>query len=311
MRFETPFFALLLLPVAFVWLAARARGVAFSSTVGAGIRPSVRRRIHRIALAFRPFAVVLLVLALMGPRIGREVAVESARGVDLELLLDCSSSMQLRDLGADQSRLDVVRPVVRRFIEGRPLDRIGLLSFALYPRVVSPMTRDHESLIASLDRLRPVRPNSEEDSTAIGVALAAAGEKLAASNAASKVIVMLTDGEERVNDVTPAAGAEYLAAKGIRLYTIAAAGGRGGRATGAWTSALDALAVTTGGRGFVADDATALDAVYGAIDALEKSDAVEERATIHADAHSLFLFAAITLLVADLLVRGLYLRGIE
>ncbi len=304
MKFSTPYFALVLVPLAWLWVKSRARAVPFSFAVGGAIRASLRRRLLPFSRALMPLSLVFLVVASMGPRFGRATRVDVERGIDIELVLDCSSSMLLRDFGAELSRIDVVRPVVRKFVESRPLDRIGLLSFALYPRVACPVTRDHGALLERLDELHAVRPNSEEDSTAIGVALAAAAQQLASSDASSKVIVLLTDGEERVNDVTPASGAEYLATKGIRLYTIAAGRGASGSAEG-----LDAIAMKTGGKGYVAYDQSSLSQVYRSIDALEKTDAREQRVTSYADAQGAFLLVAVLLVLCDALLRASFPGG--
>ena len=111
------------------------------------------------------------------------------------LVLDVSGSMLTKDftIGGDRAtRIDAIREVTRKFIEGRPNDRIGIIAFAGRPYVVSPMTLDHDWLLQNLER---VRIGLVEDGTAIGSAMAAAANRLNDKHSKSRVIVLLTDGE--------------------------------------------------------------------------------------------------------------------
>jgi Ca-activated chloride channel family protein len=111
----------------------------------------------------------------------------------------------------------VVKQVTERFIEGRPNDRIGVIAFAGRPFLVSPLTLDHTWLLANLSRLQI---GLTEDGTAIGSALVSAANRLRDRKAKSRVIVLLTDGDNNAGSVPPNTAAEAAAAVGIKIYTI-------------------------------------------------------------------------------------------
>ena len=136
------------------------------------------------------------------------------------LVLDVSNSMLAKDftIGGDEAtRLDAVREVTRKFIEARPNDRIGMIAFGTRPYIVSPMTLDHEWLLQNLDR---VRIGLVEGSTAIGSAMAAAGNRLNDKQSKSRVVVLLTDGDNNAGKIPPNTAAEALKALRIHLYAI-------------------------------------------------------------------------------------------
>src|SRR6185295_2846875 len=130
------------------------------------------------------------------------------RGIDILLCLDVSSSMTtpMARIGsmtgpsrpASDSRLEVARDAAARFIRGRPDDRIGLLSFARYCDLIGPPTLDHAALLERLADVRAVEADGPEDATAIGAAVARAAQALRSSPSQSKLVIVLTDGEENV-----------------------------------------------------------------------------------------------------------------
>lgn len=304
MKFDQPAWLLTLVPLLFAFVRTRSAAVPFARALALGLPGSSRRRLFSWSTWLRPAAVLALALALCGPRIGRATYSEVTKGIDIQLLLDVSGSMQLRDLGSNRTRLDVVRGVLEDFVKGREGDRIGLLTFALYPRVACPLTRDHEAVLESLRDVRPVLGNSQEDRTAIGVAIAAAAQRLTRSDATSKVVVMLTDGEQIVHDVGLDDAADYAAFHGVRLYTIAA-----GRALGPWTKKLESIARATGGQAYFARDGNALARIYQEIGTLEASTAEERIHTSFADAHLGFVLAAMLLLLGDAVLRRFATRA--
>ena len=128
------------------------------------------------------------------------------------LVLDVSNSMLTKDftIGGDRAtRMDAVREVTRKFIEARPNDRIGMIAFGDRPYIVSPMTLDHEWLLQNLDR---VRIGLVEGGTAIGSAMAAAANRLNDKQSKSRVIVLLTDGENNAGKIPPNTAAEAFKA---------------------------------------------------------------------------------------------------
>jgi len=121
--------------------------------------------------------------------------------------------------GEQATRIDAIREVTRKFIEARPNDRIGIIAFAGRPYVVSPMTLDHDWLLKNLER---VKIGLVEDGTAIGSGMSAAANRLNDKRSKSRVIVLLTDGENNTGKIPPNTAAEAIKALKIHFYAIGA-----------------------------------------------------------------------------------------
>ena len=126
-----------------------------------------------------------------------------SKGIDIVLCLDVSSSMKANDLAADRTRLDVAKGAAAGFVAGRREDRIGLVSFARFPDLRCPPTRDHDALGEFLRDLAMVEGDGPEDATGIGAAVARAAQVLQSGAAQAKVIILLTDGEENIATAEP------------------------------------------------------------------------------------------------------------
>lgn len=166
--------------------------------------------------------LALLITALARPQLGKTLTHVQASGIDIMIVLDVSGSMLTEDFtigGQRASRLDTVKEVTQKFIEARPNDRIGIIAFGGRPYLVSPLTLDHDWLFKNLDR---VRVGLVEDGTAIGSALASGANRLRDREAKSRVLILLTDGENNAGKVTPETAAEAAKALGIKLYAIGA-----------------------------------------------------------------------------------------
>ena len=196
MTFATPWvlWFLLLIP-ALSFLRGKIGGtpaVIFSSTKvleAVGQRRQSRAGDFLAALTY--FGLALLIVALARPQLGKTITRVEASGVDIMLALDVSRSMLAEDftIGAKRAnRVEAVKQVTERFIEGRPSDRIGILAFAGRPYLVSPLTLDHDWLVQNLDRLRV---GMVEDGTAIGSAIAAAANRLKDKEAKSKLLSLI------------------------------------------------------------------------------------------------------------------------
>lgn len=306
MRFEAPWFALLVPLLVAIWALARRRSVriAFPAyAVAREVAPSWRRRLAALPAALLLLALVLLALALTGPQHGSQARRPEGDGIDIELVLDISSSMKQTDLSATHSRLAVATQVLDTFIAERPADRIGLLTFAMYPRAASPLTHDHDSLRRVLAEVRPVVPGAHDDGTSIGLAIAAAVMHLQDSPAPSRVVVLLTDGRETRDPVGQMEAADLARACGVKLYTIAA-----GHRVGRWGEDLKVVAERTGGRGFVARDALVLASIYRDIDALERHSRIAPSITTWADLYPGLIALALALLLLALPIELFYLR---
>ena len=240
------------------------------------------------------FAFTLLLLALgcfLGalarPQRSETLSRVEASGVDILLALDVSRSMLAEDftIGRDRAnRLEAVKQVTEKFITGRPNDRIGIVAFAGRPYLVSPLTLNHEWLLKNLERLRI---GMVEDGTAIGSAIASAANRLKEQKESkSRIIVLLTDGDNNAGKITPVTAAEAAKALGIKIYTIVA-GSRGyapvpmqdifGRTVYRQVlvevdeASMKQIAQIGGGQFFRATDSKSLQAIFDEIDKLEKS----------------------------------------
>ena len=177
-------------------------------------------RAGQILRALIWLALAAFIVGIARPQLGKSLTNVEASGIDIMLVLDVSNSMLAKDFtigGEEATRLDAVREVTRKFIEARPNDRIGMIAFGTRPYIVSPMTLDHEWLLQNLDR---VRIGLVEGSTAIGSAMASAGNRLNDKQSKSRVIVLLTDGDNNAGKIPPNTAAEALKALHIHLYAI-------------------------------------------------------------------------------------------
>jgi Ca-activated chloride channel homolog len=237
-RFEQPWFLLLALLLPLFWFIgsrfqrppairfAAARIFERATTFRRSWRKSVQNALYY-------FGCACLIVALARPQFGTATNRIHANGIDIMILLDVSLSMLSEDysIGTKRaSRLEVVKQVTEKFISGRPDDRIGVIAFSGRAYLVSPLTLDHTWLVENLARLSIRRIGDQtaigsslvEDGTAIGSALATAANRLRDKRAKSRVIVLLTDGDNNAGKIPPLTAAEAAAAIGIKIYTIGA-----------------------------------------------------------------------------------------
>lgn len=303
--------------VAFVWAHARGRARGRISLV-VPVPSSLRQRLGWIPSALQLAAVVCATIALARPlRSNVEHDVHS-EGVDIALVVDRSGSMQFEDLEQGKSRLTVVKEVVGEFAARRMTDRenaadsVALIAFARYPRLLCPFTLDVDALQGFLEQVQLVE-REEEDGTAIGVGLAKAVSILRESDAKSRICVLLTDGENNQDDITPEQATELAAEEGIKVYTIYAARYvyerhpfRGIVPTNRSidTSALEHMAEATGARFFRATDRAELEQIYAEIERLERTPRAEQRFEETFDLYPWFLAPALALAFLAQLARA-------
>jgi Ca-activated chloride channel family protein len=311
---------LLLLPL-LAWLKGKfggTAGVTFSNTAMLSKIGNRRRsRVGAFLAALTYLALALFIVALARPQLGRVTTRVQATGVDIMLVLDVSRSMLAEDFTIGNrraNRIDAVKLVTEQFIRERPNDRIGLVAFAGRPYLVSPLTLDHDWLIRNLERLRI---GLVEDGTAIGSAIASAANRLKDKEAKTKLIVVLTDGDNNAGKVQPLTAAEAAKALGIRIYTIGA--GTEGEAPFPLTNqfgrtvyrnvlvkfdekTLQDIAAMTSGQYFRATDTNSLRSIFGEIDKLEKSKVEVEKTAQYRDLFMWFLIPGIACLALEILL---------
>ena len=262
-------------------------------------------------------ALSLLIIALARPQLGKSLSHVEASGIDIVIAIDVSGSMVIEDYnigGHRASRIDTIKEVTRKFIEGRPNDRIGIIAFGGRPYLVSPLTLDHDWLLQNLER---VRIGMVEDSTAIGSAIASASSRLKSKDAKSKVIILLTDGDNNAGKVMPDTAAEAAKALGIKFYAIGA--GTNGEAPCPMTDqfgrthyemirvhfneeGLKKVAAIAGGQFYRAADTQSLVSIFGQIDKMEKSTIELTQYKQYQDVFQWFLEAGGALLALQLVL---------
>ncbi len=320
--FAHPWLLLLLLAIpVLAWLKGKFGGTAavtFSTTsMLAEIGSRQRNRAGAFLAGLSYLALALFIIALARPQLGRVTTRVQATGVDIMLVIDVSRSMLAEDFTIGNSRanrIDTVKIVTEQFIRQRPNDRIGIVAFAGRPYLVSPLTLDHDWLIRNLERLRI---GLVEDGTAIGSAIASAANRLKDKEAKTKLIVLLTDGDNNAGKVQPLTAAEAAKALGIRIYTIGA--GTEGEAPFPLQNAfgrtvyrnvlvkfdektLSEIASITNGQYFRATDTNSLRKIFSEIDKMEKTKVEVERTAQYRDLFHYVLIPGIACLLLEILL---------
>jgi Ca-activated chloride channel family protein len=313
--------ALLLVPIA-AWLLVRNRARMPRLVLPAApvaLRPSRWAKLWWVPGAALIAALALTAVGLAGPRLRTSRRIDLAvQGIDIVVALDLSTSMLAADF-RPKDRISVAKDVLKNFISSRQNDRIGLVVFAGEAYTQCPLTLDYRVLQELLEQ---VRTGVIIDGTAIGNALATAVNRLRESDAKSKVIILLTDGDNNAGNISPLQAAQIAKDLGIKVFTILI--GRGGRVpypTGTDLfgrtlyeqveidvnpELLQQIASTTGGAAYQATDRETLErGLSQVLDSLEKSKIYEAGGTAHYDEW----YARMFLPAAMLGLFGLALRA--
>lgn len=294
-----------------LWKSRSESGLRFSTAnLAAGFRPTLRVYLRHTPMVLRSVAVGLGILALARPQ-ERNVSRERfAEGVDIMMVLDTSTSMRAEDFRPN--RFEAARQVGAEFIDGRTSDRVGLVVFAAKAYTQAPLTLDYNFLLSMLSE---VEVGVIEDGTAIGTALAMAVNRLKDTAATSKVIILLTDGQNNRGELSPETAAEVAKTIGVRVYAIGV-GARGeapfvidnpfvGRQRRMIKVEIDEemltqVAESTGGKYFRATNNEALREIYDEIGELEKTRIEERVYTDYEERYPYFLIPAFLLLMLEL-----------
>ena len=330
---------LLLLPLCFCsWrMVRRTRSPAAAKlpmAAGIAARRTLRQRLAWLPPLLCSAGVFCGIVALARPRKTLSSSRETKDAVAIEIAIDVSGSMAALDFATEarktRTRLEVVKETFRDFVAKRPDDLIGLVAFGGYATTRCPLTADHDALLEILENVRipgddgePV--SQEETQTAIGDGLAMACARLStATNVASRVILLLSDGENNYGIATPQEAAALARHEGVKVYSIGI--GSNGRFPALWHGrgapeivptvahlderTLRAVAEATGGRYFNARTAGALDEALSQIDSLEKTRVETLVRVRHDEKFAPWLLACAALCLASLAAAGASRRAL-
>jgi len=326
LTFKNPelfYLLLVIIPMAAWYIFRQKRNTAsiqVSSTASIFRAPkTIRHYLRHLVFILQMVALAFFVVVLARPQSSRSWENVTTEGIDIVIALDISSSMLARDFAPD--RLEAAKNVAMEFISGREHDRMGLVVFAGEAFTQCPLTTDRAVL---LNLFKDIKSGLIEDGTAIGNGLATAVNRIKDSQAVSRVIILLTDGENNRGEVAPMTAAEIAKTFGIRVYTV----GVGSIGTAPYPvqtpfgmelremevkidePLLTQMAEVTGGKYFRATGNKKLEEIYKEIDALEKSKIDVQQFSRRSEEFLPFAIAGILFLLISLFLRVTIFRNI-
>lgn len=322
-KFAQPyFFALaIILPVLIFWYAKtnnkRNAGIAVSSLGAKGLG-SWKTSFRHLPFICRLLSIAFIIVALANPQTKNDEQHAEGDGIDIMLCLDVSGSMTAQDLLPN--RLEAAKTVAIDFVNRRKNDRIGIVVFAGESFTQCPLTPDHGILINAIQN---IHSGLLLDGTAIGDGLGTAVDRLRSSKVKSKIVVLLTDGENNGGLIDPKTAKEIAKSFGIKVYTIGVGSTEGEANRPTQTpmgvqmqkikvsideKLLKQIAIETGGKYFRAKDNEGLANIYTTIDTLEKSKVEISTTTNFTNKFLPFAIAAAFFLLLEILLRHLVFR---
>ncbi|MEO5673371.1 MAG: VWA domain-containing protein [Chitinophagales bacterium] len=304
---------LLLIPVCIIWYIVRNKEdrPAFQIPATGKLREKkfARVRLRHLLFILRMLACCSLIIAIARPQKTFSSQTINSEGIDIQITLDVSGSMLASDV--KPNRLEAAKDVAASFISGRPNDRIGIILFADQALTASPVTIDH---VALLQILRGVHTMEMANGTAIGMGLGTAVNHLKESKSLSRVIILITDGENNAGSVLPLQAAQLAYDAGVRVYTI---GLLLGKTSSEITEKLQTLSPNylsanellarisevTKGKFFLANDKNELAEVFTEIGELEKTKVDVTTYTRYEDSFYPFAIIASILLLLEVILR--------
>lgn len=249
---------------------------------------------------------VLLTIALARPQISLEEQSIKGEGIDIMLVMDLSGSMEARDF--KPNRIEVSKKVAKSFVKSRPHDRIGLTLFGKNAFTIAPLTIDHDIIQKNISELRT---GILDDGTAIGMGLATSLNRLRDSESKSKIVILLTDGENNSGEIDPLTAADIASEIDVKVYTIGMGSQRsviGGlfgslMSNGVDEELLKKIAAQTGGKYFRAETEKGLKSIYDEIDQLEKSEVEVNIYKKYSEKYHFFLWWGLGLFIFGYFVK--------
>jgi Ca-activated chloride channel homolog len=326
LTFKNPelfYLLLVIVPMAAWYIFRQKRNTAsiqVSSTASVFKAPkTIRHYLRHVVFICQMIAIAFFVVVLARPQSSSNWENVTTEGIDIIIALDISSSMLARDFSPD--RLEAAKNVAMEFISGREHDRMGLVVFAGEAFTQCPLTTDRAVL---LNLFKDIQSGLIEDGTAIGNGLATGVSRLKDSEAISRVVILLTDGENNRGEVAPMTAAEIAKTFGIRVYTV----GVGSVGTAPYPvqtpfgielrdmevkideDLLTQIASITGGQYFRATSNKKLEEIYKEIDALEKSKIDVQQYNRKSEEFLPFAILGALFLIAGLFLRTTIFRNI-
>jgi Ca-activated chloride channel family protein len=307
-----------------------------SADLARAVGGAARSAAGRLLIFLRILTIGFFIVALAGPRIVNDHTETEASGVDVMLVLDLSWSMMSLDMGAqndENTRFAIASSVLEDFVQKRPNDRMGLVAFSGVPYLASPLTLNHDWLVQNLHRLHI--GTIRELGTAIGDATAAAAKRLKMlKDSKSRIIILLTDGDNNKGEIEPVPAAQVAAAIGARIYTIGIGieepcrlpafdidtgklkRGANGEIIPTITlqpanyTVLGDMARLAHGRFYRATNRRELQNIYNEIDRLEKTEVKLRRYTTFTPLYQWPVLAAFALLLLELILSNTRYRRV-
>lgn len=317
-QFVSPWALLLLLalPVWWIWRRRHQRpAIVFSQTAALAKGPRAGRALTATLFLMRNLLLIAGIVALARPRSGARAENVTSEGINIVITIDLSSSMLAQDF-QPQNRMEVSKEMVKRFILQRKSDRIGVVAFAAEALTQVPLTTDYPVVLAAVDNLAA---GQLEDGTAIGTGIITSANRLRDAPGRSRVMVLLTDGENNRGAIDPRTAAKAAAAFNIRIYTIGVGTigmapvpvGMGvfglrfeNRPVKIDEPLMTEVATLTGGRYFRAQDGQALGRILEQINQLERQPVQTRTYVRYTELFRWPLTLAILALAAELLLTA-------
>ena len=315
--FNQPWFfaLLLLLPLLLFWYIKsgnRRQGAVMISDISAKGLSSWKTSFRHLPFVLRLLALTLIIAVLARPQTKYQEQHSEGEGVDIILCIDVSGSMTAQDL--TPNRLEAAKNVAIDFVNKRLTDRIGIVIFSGESFTQCPLTTDHNVLLSAIQN---IRNGLLEDGTAIGAGLGTSVDRLRTSKSKTRIVILLTDGENNGGLIDPQTAKEIAKAFSIKVYTIGV--GTDGYApqpvqtpmgivmqngkVSIDEKLLKEIAGETGGKYFRAKDNEGLAGIYNEINGLEKSKIEVITRTRHTEKFFPFIIAALALIVLEVLLR--------
>ena len=263
-------------------------------------------------------SIILIILSLARPQKSNEKVDRWSEGIDIMLVIDISESMQIEDFSPN--RLESAKNVAKKFIDGRFQDRIGLVVFSGESYSRCPLTSDYALLKKYIDEINFDLISTR--GTAIGSAIAIATNRMRESKSKTKILILLSDGDNTAGNIDPKTASGIAKAYGIKIYSIAI--GKNGKVPFGKDyfgrprfveNSLDEknlrdIAKTTEGKFYRASNNKSLENIFSEIDEFEKSEIKENRYKNTVDYYQYYLLWGIIFILLFILTKSTYLNNI-